>query len=132
MTQSERNIEIAKMLGYKYVTWQEAKEEKYGKHIKAGWWSAIPKRVHPMIPIKEHYIGRSNNDLKFHSDWNYLMNAVEFIENKKYEIDIFGNCVEICTTPDEDYVSEVVGKTKKEAVFIAVSDFARSYNKNKL
>ena len=59
-------------------------------------------------------------------------NEVEFIESKGYEIGIFANRVEIITTIEENRVYETDGKTKKEAVFIAVSDFARQFNLYKL
>jgi hypothetical protein len=68
--------------------------------------------------------------LKFHSDWNWIMEVVEAIEKKGYEIDIFSNCVEICDTPDENYITEAVGKTKKEAVVQAINQFLIWYNEN--
>ena len=68
--------------------------------------------------------------MKFHSDWNWIMEVVEAIEKKGYEIDIFSNCVEICDTPDENYITEAVGKTKKEAVVQAINQFLIWYNKN--
>ncbi len=58
------------------------------------------------------------------------MEVVEAIEKLGYEIDIFSNCVEICDTPDENYITEAVGKTKKEAVVQAIDSFLKFYNKN--
>jgi hypothetical protein len=68
--------------------------------------------------------------LKFHSNWDWIMEVVEAIEKKGYEIDIFSNCVEICDTPDENYITEAVGKTKKEAVVQAINQFLIWYNEN--
>jgi len=68
--------------------------------------------------------------LKFHSDWNWIMEVVEAIEKSGYEIDIFSNCVEICDTPDENYITEAIGKTKKEAVVNAINQFLIWYNEN--
>ena len=107
----ERNKQIALMLGWYH-------EDYIWKMLK---------------PFRDGFISETKDvELQFHTDWNWLMEAVEFVESRGYEIDIFANCVEICTTPDEDYVSEAVGKTKKEAVFLIVSDFAKLYNENKL
>lgn len=109
----ERNEQIASMLGWK---------------ITDGIISYIPEEN-----SFQHEVGYSANGfLQFHSDWNWLMEAVEFIESKGYEIGIFANRVEIITTIEENRIYETGGKTKKEAVFIAVSDFARQFNLYKL
>ena len=86
-------------------------------------------------------------DLKFHRDWCWLMETVEFIEEKlKLETVIsnmgFGsnnqyiNINRGISVINETYdnPSKIMGKasTKKEAVFIAVSDFAKLYNEGKL
>jgi hypothetical protein len=123
MTQQEiqeRNKQIALMLGWTLKSYPTYISSPF--HSRSVWWSPGTTKTFCCIEGEEF----------FHSDWTWLMEAVEFIESRGYEIDIFANCVEICTTPDEDYVSEAVGKTKKEAVFIAVSDFAKLYNERKL
>jgi hypothetical protein len=111
----ERNEQIALMLGMKM-------QETYVTNWK-----------------KFDYLLNSIEDtLKFHSDWNWLMEAVEFIENLDLN-DIF-------TMPEFNYhvgkmtllrVNKDVLKkmpitSKKEAVFIAVSDFAKLYNNKEL
>lgn len=68
----------------------------------------------------------------FLNNWNWIMEMVEAIEKKRYEIDIFSNCVEICDTPDENYITESVGKTKKEAVVQAINQFLIWYNNQNL
>ena len=68
--------------------------------------------------------------LRFNSDWNWIMEVVEAIEKLGYEIDIFSNCVQICDTPDENYITEAAGKTKKEAVVQAINQFLIWYNEN--
>ncbi len=73
----------------------------------------------------------SIDEMKFDSDWNWIMEVVDAIEKKGYEIDIFSNCVEICDTPDENYITEAVGKTKKEAVVGAINQFLIWYEQNK-
>jgi hypothetical protein len=85
--------------------------------------------------------------LRFHSDWNWIMEAVEFIcgtlgyRKYSYTHEEHSRCVftdmailfqkhdfgggNIIIDSDEQ-------KTEKEAIFIAVSDFAKLYNEEKL
>jgi hypothetical protein len=69
--------------------------------------------------------------LLFHSDWNWLMEAVEFIEKRNYTFIIEDkHCYYY-----KQFLREAksgIGKSKKEAVFLAVSDFAKLYNEEKL
>ena len=58
---------------------------------------------------------------KYHSSWDWLMPVVEKIESSKREedeFDIFGNCVQVGD-------NEFVGKTKIEAVYMAVVEFIK-------
>jgi hypothetical protein len=131
MTQEEiqeRNKEIVLMLGWKKTS--AHKVDQYGWYEPVVGYSTPYRNTLDTQAVEYQFDKNAfaTGDLQFHLDWNWLMMAVEFIESRGNEIDIFANCVEICTTPDEDYVSEAVGKTKKEAVFIAVSDFAKLYN----
>jgi hypothetical protein len=91
--------------------------------------------------------------LRFHSDWRWLMDAVEFIENKGFPFCVSWN--EVFITNLEAFLKQKeTGKydilqpetiihiyddeddkktlSKKEAVFIAVSDFAKLYNNKQL
>ena len=63
--------------------------------------------------------------MQFHSDYNWIMDAVKFIqeiENKVGNKENFKIFNRVLSLP--------IG-TKKEAVFITVSDFAKHYNENK-
>lgn len=84
----------------------------------------------------------------YHSDWSWLMEAVEFVENNKLSLDnnrpfnltigekycgIFFNR---WNDKGEDFrgqkqIISITANSKKEAVFIAVSDFAKLYNTKK-
>lgn len=65
---------------------------------------------------------------KYHSDWNWLMEAVEFIESKGYDVFINGLYCRITDSGMGDFeVESGEVSNKKEAVFIAVSDFAKLY-----
>jgi len=72
--------------------------------------------------------------LQFHSDWNWLMEAVEFIDklnNYFIQIEEKSCYVYDISKFDNSQTNAFIikdGKTKKEAVFIAVSDFAKLYN----
>jgi len=91
-----------------------------------------------------HYI--PFNMLQFHSDWNWLMEAVEFIEklkgmsiyigknrmNKLHSVEISYEDNTWQKRPHIDKTIFIQNELKKEAVFIAVSDFAKLYNNKQL
>ena len=125
MTQQEiqeRNIEIAKMI-CKYD------EESLRYIFKNKMWNNFTYGV-----SERHH----QEQLCFHVNYDWLMEAVEFIENLDLN-DIF-------TMPEFNYYvgkmtlvrvnKDVLKKmpitSKKEAVFIAVSDFAKLYNNKEL
>jgi hypothetical protein len=131
----ERNVLIAQMLGWKYLTWQEISQMP-DISIKPGWWSTVPTHYYAKIHYGQ-YKGRSHNELRFNSDWNWLMDAVEFIE-KEWRFDIEHHPsvslskIHVVTIwrkfpgGGEEFAIEVVeSSNKKEAVFIAVSNFAQ-------
>jgi len=77
-------------------------------------------------------LGYNIPSIQFNESWHYLMEAVEFIEGLKWFVTISGN---ECTVFNFEYKHTARGRcyntlapTKKEAVFIAVSDFAKLYN----
>lgn len=146
----ERNKEIALMLGLKPVTGPYkgsfTTTDKTDNHffnffveqLYSGGWYAYPK---------------------FDSDWNWLMEAVEFIKSlKETKGNCEGNCymvtrfniginsVLISYENGDLYDSICIGHTDngkyfknvgdvdtvKEAVFIAVSDFAKKYNNKEI
>jgi tRNA G46 methylase TrmB len=127
MTQEEilkYNKRCAEFLGYELITPQMRKRPEQWND-NSYWEHKDKANVHTSKKV----LGRDGY-LEFHSDWNWIMNVVETIEKLGYEIDIFSNCVEICDTPDENYITEAVGKTKKEAVVQAIYEFLKFYNLN--
>ena len=80
--------------------------------------------------------------LRFHSDWRWLMDAVEFIEkkikvNSEYASDynvVFDSfsCSIETTGYHQKTIININNQNKKEAVFIAVSQFAKLYNNKQL
>lgn len=68
---------------------------------------------------------------RFPYDWNLLMEAVEFIEKRNYTFTIEDkHCYYYKQSLRE--AKSGIGESKKEAVFIAVSDFASLYNEKKI
>jgi hypothetical protein len=136
---NERNKEISLMLGAIYSepakAWGfgnariEPNELKFGGEIiKGAVWAE-----------------RFEKELKFHSDWNWLMEAVEFIESIKindiqiYNVKIWDSHCEVKVNPQYALTLEelpvpiwIIQKTKKEATFVAVSDFAKLYNNKEI
>ncbi len=115
MTQQERNKQIALMLDW-----------EYDEDLKI-FNTPFLELVEPQAFGDEQFSSRLHDyELKFHSDWNWLIEAVEFVEKNHAWVNIKGCLVDIT----KDY--SVSAPSKKEAVFLAVSDFAKLYNENKL
>jgi hypothetical protein len=143
----KRNKEIVLMLGWKKTS--AHKRDQYGYYQPVVGYST-PYRNRLDTQAVEYQFDKNAfavEDLQFHSDWNWIMEGVEFIEEKlKLETVIsnmgFGsnnqyiNINRGISIINETYdnPSKIMGKasTKKEAVFIAVSDFAKLYNEGKL
>lgn len=111
---TENNKLIVEFLGLinepYYLPQHKTIEFKYGEYIE---W--------------EHF---NANELKFHSDWNWLMEVVEKIESiKGTQIFINGISCEIM------FKGRVISKhfnTKIEAVYNACVEFIKWYNENKV
>jgi hypothetical protein len=116
MTQQEiqdRNKQIALMIGKKY------QDNKIVIHYN---------NVCGVNPTGETW-----QECIYHSDWNWLMEAVEFVEKLNYNVNIFHQ--DCLIEKDNKFITvthAIKNKTKKEAVFTAVSDFAKLYNNKEL
>jgi hypothetical protein len=122
MTQKEiqeRNKQIALMLGWSYITWQEA-SKLADSSIKPGWWSVAPKKS-LVINRYNFYKGRSHNHLRFNFDWNWLIKAIQFLQNHFESKEMIWTSIQRHTL-----------FTDIETVFITVSDYAKLYNEGKL
>lgn len=74
------------------------------------------------------------NELKFHKDWNWLMQVVEKIESikdKKTDIkfDVVINVKVCCVGGVFEYIYQATAETKIEATWIACLEFVKWYNK---
>lgn len=106
----QRNEQIALMLGL----------EEAGPGFPSGYF------------YKENYY--HYEDLQFHSDWNWLMEAVEFVKKTSGISMVQGPVKKPTCVIHLGDLKALSGQsnTLKEAVFIAVSDFAKLYNERKL
>jgi hypothetical protein len=121
MTQEEiqeRNKQIAFMFGWKEATleyklkWCNVKTEERLNRIN-------PEYVPVLMKKNEEPFWKSS--LEWHSDWNWLMEAIQFLQNH-FE------SKERSWTSIERYPLY----TDIETVFVLVSDFAKHYNEGKL
>ena len=118
----ERNNQIALMLNIK-IEQCYPENKDYKQHgIVYTLEKEFAKNVNSI------FLGVS--ELKFHSDWNWLHEAVEFIEKLGYHVIISKQSCRIWTGG----TCHIDGKGvfKKESVFIAVSDFAQKLNNKEL
>ena len=72
-------------------------------------------------------------DLKYHLDWNWLMEVVEKIESLGYKVDIskWGNSQYCGIYLNGKKISGNETNTKIEAVYNASLEFIKWYNENK-
>jgi hypothetical protein len=144
MTQQEiqeRNKQIALMLGFCENQFKEIQTS-----IIEAAWICVEINVtydteHEDFPMLTRW-----DYLLFHSDWNWLMEAVEFINNIKikkqyFYVNIVRSNIWIyqykynttkCPVAVIGTLPEGKFKPLKETLFIAVSDFAKLYNNKEL
>ena len=74
-------------------------------------------------------------NLKFHSDWNWIMELLEKIESLRYNT-IIGHNLTVIQSPPVKKISSIIAKvehknlSKKEAVVQAINQFLIWYNEN--
>jgi len=113
MTQEEiqeRNKQIIQMIGFKRGFWIH--QEKPLTDDKRQWCDIDGKTI---LGTRVYY----DKDLQFHSDWNWLMEAVEFVQRLPLD-------------EKNHRIWNMQLRTPKIEIFIAVSDFAKLYNEGKL
>jgi histidinol phosphatase-like PHP family hydrolase len=118
---NKRNSDIALMLGYINTTPTDKDFNIFEN--EENLLLSIPKMIETM-------------SMQFHSNWNWLLEAVEFVEKIGETNEMYGTLVEITTT----YVKigsfvidfKLTPMCKKQGVFIAVSDFAKKFNNKEL
>lgn len=144
MTEEQKNIEIALMLGWKYypkvkipTNYYDVEEHKLENLDEDDVWVIEPTEEFEKYlcvstsfydvtlnienPFKEfHYL------LKFDTDANWMFEAIDFIEGKGYPVEI---CQENCTIlTNEQPLNDLIScskETKKEAIFEALYEFSQ-------
>ena len=127
--------------------------------LKRGWWISQQK---PLTDDKKQwcdldgktFLGSKvyfDKDLKFHSDWNWIMKVVEDIEELGYQFDITGNEVGVnsnimsmenistggtMNSYNRSYYPTIISiceedYSKKEAVVQAINQFLIWYNEQR-
>ena len=89
-----------------------------------GW--KIKNYSTPISDIVTPYGQLTENQLKFHSDWNWLMEVVEKIESLGNVFSIDNKKVYILN--DVAWCTAQVGETKIQAVYNACLEFSKWYN----
>ena len=114
--------------------------ETNNKIIAEFMGATLTKDLQIMYPV---YEGDSSyvKDLKYHSDWNWLMQVVEKIERSKFvtefeitKCNVFGVRVKIIPSLKNTFSWFGSGgkyKNKIEAVYFACVEFIKWYNENK-
>jgi hypothetical protein len=136
--QTECNKEIALMLGWKENS--AHKRDQFGYNQCVEGYSTPYRNTLDEQAVEYQYDKNAFavEDLQFHSDWNWLMEAVEFIDKlNSYFIQIEEKSCYVYDISkfDNSQTNAFIikdGETKKEAVFTAVSDFAKLYKKKQL
>lgn len=111
----EYNKRCAKFLG-----WKNLNDDSFPEYVN---------------PLGDFY---QLKELKFHSDWNWIMDVVEAIENKlndSFNVDIVNkNQCEIVRNGEEFICGagfDTINHRKKEAVVEAINQFLIWYEQNK-
>jgi hypothetical protein len=117
----ERNKQIALMLGWKETS--AHKRDQYGYYQCVEGYSTPYRNTLDTQAVEYQYDKNAfaTGDLQFYSDWNWLMEAIQFLQ-RHFE------SKERSWTSIERYPLY----TDIETVFVLVSDFAKHYNEGKL
>jgi len=126
-TNLEKNKEIAKMLGWVYLSNLDIDTGKYHESIKAGWYTKLPKKLILKLTYNL-YIGRNHHCLQFDTDWNRLMLAVDFVEKitDNSVLSFKNNC--FIPVMENYNTIDVFEKDKKQSTFEAIYLFAKQFN----
>lgn len=113
MNTLENNKLIAEFMGYKFYEHFPLKRN--------GW----QRREQKDTAI---YLAYSDDELKYHESWDWLMPVVEKLEDMGCEITQTNG---ECTISGDEYYEETYGNNRRHATFDAVVEFIKWYNENK-
>lgn len=86
-------------------------------------WEKSPYENLPNKMYKND-LGVHISQLKYNSDWNWLMEVVETIEDLNYDVEIKHSACSICNS-ENGYEQEDGGRTKIESVFLMIVRFIK-------
>lgn len=134
MTNIEKNIAIAEMLGWKDKDGDfllpKSLETNYDYREWCGTKNAHIQESWMVTPEQQYNIASGN--LMFHLDANWQFEAIQFIENEGYAFEICQENVIIYEHASYSFLNtiiEVTKETKKEAIFEALFQFNQYLNK---
>ena len=108
----EKNIAIAEMMGAKLTP-------------IVGFGGFNYRFPEPVMSKYDVSVGLYASALHFDSDWNWLMKAVEWIEQKGYNVDHLRHIVTVSTSFYEETLVEVSAGTRMEAMYSAIYQFSQ-------
>ena len=132
----EYNKRCAEFLGYTFSHYTNDKS-KATPEIKFVWGAEaeILKRCNAWWRCSktpdDNFSWNFPSDLLFHSNWNWIHEVVEAIENKGYDVFINGLYCRITDSGMTDFeIESGAATTKQEAVVQAINQFLIWYNEN--
>ena len=126
---TENNKLFAEFLGYNYYPHSDTE-------VIPGWRKERYNPSHKLSVMKGDYLCRTHKQLRFDTDWNWLMKVVEKIESLNYDFEILGGewVIIIDCDPDRnesDVIIETSDETKLSTVYKACLQFINWYNDNR-
>jgi hypothetical protein len=120
------NREIAQMLGSEY---KNHKNPNKDAGLEGYWYWTEPVKGYPKINEVEEVAAWKVGAFKFESSWDWLMYAVEWIEDVNFSVVIGGgnNCI-IVDKDEITYWETTNASTKIEATYNTVAKFATWWN----
>jgi hypothetical protein len=124
------NKEIAQMMGSKYQ--QDAIAD--GSSLDQEWSWSEPFNGYPIVDGLPQIAAWQIGNFRFHNNWDWLMKAVDQIENNGFNVTINGNT---CTIVDQtsksnpldyDFFEVVTADSKFEANYKAIVKFSMWWN----
>ena len=121
---------------------KESNKEEYNKlcaeflgaveYVPKAWYYFSRYRRHWFFPSRFEPNRFTTKMLRFDSDWNWIMEVVEKIEQLGFDVNIFEHDATIKKGSEYVVVTHASKiKTKKEAVVQAIWKFLNWYKKNK-
>ena len=117
----ENNKMIARFMGYEYIPFSE------DRIMNPGWWQkGVTTKDQAMTKLNHSYLCRSNNDLRYYNEFNWLMPVVKKIQ---------GVAGPLLSSDSEEkqfafmiFTLSIV--TPIETVYLYVVNFINWYNQN--